>query len=489
MILALLLVLLFAGEAFAANHYIRDGGTASTTGTGSCNSGGTGSWNTANACDQLPATLVRGDTYYVADGAYNGKTLNTAVSSTTPITIKKATVADHGTDTGWLDTYGDGQADFGKFAITTGNWIINGQYRDESNPPYSWMTSSAYGFAIGEQTTEGNQIDLQTFGGPAFDNIEIAYTWVQGYTPTITSGMPTLAAYNIMFYTGGGSGAYDGVHIHHTLQTDGVNHIIMFNTNGGLIEYNALTAGQSTGDNHGESVNLYFSAQNTTVRYNYFKETYMAAGHAATAVVTQCCNGGTHFIYGNLFDSYQVGGADGFIGFSTNGANEGDCTNCYVVNNTVVHGRALGGTPYANIDFHAGSGNRHQNNLYFDSGNPPSASLGTSATNSHNGYGGTGSSGTNAQTSIPTSIFVDYAGDNYKLASGTTAGATLTNETLGGRLQTFDTDMLGNTRGADGTWDRGAFEFAPGGGSTDPGSRFSRSSGIPGMKQGRKYGW
>ena len=40
---------------------------------------------------------------------------------TSVITIKKATVSDHGTPTGWSDTYGDGQAVFtGTNDITTG---------------------------------------------------------------------------------------------------------------------------------------------------------------------------------------------------------------------------------------------------------------------------------------------------------------------------------------------------------------------------------
>ena len=58
-LVCLLGLLLLPGLAEAADHYIRDGGTASTTGTGACNSGGSGNWNTANACDTLPATLVR----------------------------------------------------------------------------------------------------------------------------------------------------------------------------------------------------------------------------------------------------------------------------------------------------------------------------------------------------------------------------------------------------------------------------------------------
>jgi hypothetical protein len=56
--------------------------------------------------------LTRGDTYYIADGSYVTYIFDDVASGSLVITIKKATVADHGTETGWLDTYGDGQAVF-----------------------------------------------------------------------------------------------------------------------------------------------------------------------------------------------------------------------------------------------------------------------------------------------------------------------------------------------------------------------------------------
>ncbi|MBI3729189.1 MAG: hypothetical protein HY254_12760 [Burkholderiales bacterium] len=107
-----LLLVTFADAAHAADRYIRAG----AKGNGS-------DW--ANAYPSLPSTLVRGDTYYIADGAYVGRAFGTAVSGTTPITIKKATVADHGTSVGWTDTYGDGQATFSSgFVFTSSYWVI-----------------------------------------------------------------------------------------------------------------------------------------------------------------------------------------------------------------------------------------------------------------------------------------------------------------------------------------------------------------------------
>jgi len=82
--------------------------------------GGTGSgadWT--NACDELSdceakvSRTANDDVYiYVADGTYLGATIDAAVDGDDRIYIKKATATDHGTATGWDNSYGDGQAVF-----------------------------------------------------------------------------------------------------------------------------------------------------------------------------------------------------------------------------------------------------------------------------------------------------------------------------------------------------------------------------------------
>src|SRR5262245_48017532 len=84
---------------------------------------GSGSdWNNKIAWS---TTLVRGNTYYLETGSYSGKTLSVANSGSSYIIIKKATVADHGTSTGWVDSMGTGQAVFAyNITITTGFWVL-----------------------------------------------------------------------------------------------------------------------------------------------------------------------------------------------------------------------------------------------------------------------------------------------------------------------------------------------------------------------------
>ena len=82
----LLLAMLFLGtvSAEAANQYVRAGAAGMNNGT---------DWT--NAYTSLPSTLVRGDTYYIADGTYGSRTLSTPASAALLITIKKATSTDH----------------------------------------------------------------------------------------------------------------------------------------------------------------------------------------------------------------------------------------------------------------------------------------------------------------------------------------------------------------------------------------------------------
>ena len=95
------------GNAMAANIHICDIAVCGQTpGDGS-------TWS--NALDDLPASLTRGDTYYIADGNYEGYLFDSTsapTDGTKIITIKKATVSEHGDETGWDNTYGDGQAVF-----------------------------------------------------------------------------------------------------------------------------------------------------------------------------------------------------------------------------------------------------------------------------------------------------------------------------------------------------------------------------------------
>jgi len=136
-----LMVLLFSCQSYANYHYVRAGADGNNTGL-----------NWTDAWDDLPSSLTRGDTYYIADGTYGRYTFDDALDGVKYIYIKKAIVTDHGTETGWLNTYGDGQAIFLVPSLGIGEYgwrfirpryIIDGQV---GGGPGSW--DSGHGIKI-----------------------------------------------------------------------------------------------------------------------------------------------------------------------------------------------------------------------------------------------------------------------------------------------------------------------------------------------------
>jgi hypothetical protein len=128
----ILLLVVMPGMALSANHYVRAGASGNNSGT---------DW--ANAYTSLPATLVRGDTYYIADGNYSGYTFDDPASGSKVITIIKATQNNHGTDAGWSNSYGDGQASWGLLNFNSSYWVFDGQtgFGTGSQEPYGFRIS------------------------------------------------------------------------------------------------------------------------------------------------------------------------------------------------------------------------------------------------------------------------------------------------------------------------------------------------------------
>ena len=173
-----------AATSLAATYHVRSGATGNGNGS---------DW--INAYATLPATLSRGSIYYVASGTYAGYTFNTAESGTTVVTVKKATALDHGSNTGWNDSYGVGTAVFtNSWRISRGYFVLDGQV---GGGPGSW--TNGYGFKIqslstntftpGIRISDGRRnVTLRHFeiegnggdgdggrGGPANDALEIGF--------------------------------------------------------------------------------------------------------------------------------------------------------------------------------------------------------------------------------------------------------------------------------------------------------------------------
>jgi len=136
--LLLALLLLCASSPALADKYLREG----ATGTGSGDD-----WTNAYTSAVTAETALNRTTQttlWVADGTYGAVTFNTATSGTTLIYIKKATVAAHGTETGWDNAYGDGVATFTAsgtvIEFETAYWTFDGVSRTSA--------TSGHGFKI-----------------------------------------------------------------------------------------------------------------------------------------------------------------------------------------------------------------------------------------------------------------------------------------------------------------------------------------------------
>jgi hypothetical protein len=124
---AILCLTLLSSVAWGACHVIIPNGSGNGSGS---------DWN--NACNGFSGScsgsnMVRGDTYYLGKGAYSSPTLSKSNSGATLITIQAPTVADHCTNTGFVQATHVGQADLaGSLFISSDYWKLDGQYGTEA---------------------------------------------------------------------------------------------------------------------------------------------------------------------------------------------------------------------------------------------------------------------------------------------------------------------------------------------------------------------
>lgn len=427
-------------QAQAANRYVRPDATGNGSGT---------DWT--NAYTSLPSKLVRGDTYYLADGTYGAYTFSDAPSGTSLIVIKKATVADHGTSTGWNNAYGDGEALFsGRGTVWTfkpgvGYYEIYGQ-RGDSN------VAKSYGIRLYSTSSRNSAEALvapdlggtynETGGNQHiyFDKIE--FDWNNG-TAAGSSG----ATRGVQWNTARSNGdiRFSNSYLHHSsgfgiyatsISSNYVIDNVFFERNGGATS------------SHHET--LWVTGTNGfTFRNNTIKDTVNGAltGWLMLGGVSNAN------IYNNVFTcttpSGCATGGNGII--ATWDANQYANSNVNIFNNTFAN-LPTSGNPSIYF-FHSGGAKDQnvvvRNNLYFTgSFGVTGASVNTNAACG----GGTGCSGTNVQTGITSALFRNAAAQDYRLAAAT----------AGGVATAFTSDKTGATRASDGVWDRGAFEYNAG---------------------------
>lgn len=413
-------------SCLAADHYVRSGGSC----TSNCNT-----WT--NAAGQITTALAnaaRGDTIWVGDGSYNSIRLDKPASGSTVITIRKATVPSHGTSVGWSDAFGDGQATIGDVIAISNYWVVDGQTRNEAD----WSDVASYGFRI-TGSVEANTISH----GAGSNHMTFRYVDVGGpSSDTYSSSIPGAG-----FYLGGFGSILTNwtisrCHIHNVnlpFQLAGASNI--------TIEYSKLGPNWNK-----ETVRGQIHASGIVIRHNLFKDGCQglpgdptAGGCTAQIAMWGGDNPGSFDgsqIYGNvIWTTKNTYHSDGCIMIGGDGnvtAYGVAANNVLVYNNTIVGIQS--GT--CNIRFPGSHvGDVAQNNIWYGLGSGVSAGC-SANTCSHNSVITSGNP------------FVNPLGGDFRLSAATAAGIALPTP--------FDRDMTGALRGADGVWDRGAYEFSSG---------------------------
>lgn len=335
LILLLDIFLCFRSAHAQSFYYVRYGATGANNGS---------DWN--NAFASLPTTLVRGATYYIADGSYGHFTFNTVVSGTAYIYIKKATIANHGTNTGWQDGYGDGVATFTGLIFSTSYYDFDGQV---GGGPYSWNTG--HGFEVYRVTNKCGDASLITIG-PAVSNIAIRHTKI----------FSDYNAYTIAGIKGVNGGSNITVSYCQISDVFGVLFHIG-NWTDSTIEYSYLSRNKSTGaggtpcaDWHSEGISSLGTNSNITIRYNLWDRIEGTAVFAGISVGTS----DNWQIYGNIFSRSTT---VIYYYWEVPGTNQNRMINSKFLNNTIVgqSGHSQGGIVIQN-----GSNNVVYNNIWYD---------------------------------------------------------------------------------------------------------------------------
>jgi hypothetical protein len=463
-LVALLLTVLAAlsVQSFAACHAV--GPTATGNGSGS-------DWN--NRMNKLPATLVRGDTYYLMDGSYGQ--YNFTTSGTSVITVKKAQSYDYGRasdgcpndiSAGWnASTMGASQAVFtfiGNNQLNGISYITidgNGRWSGVGcgTSPMANQPASDCGIKLTSTKSSGNAMWLGTSssGGNRMVGWNLRYVEWQGGGDNPTDEQ------NGIYCPGG----CDSLLMEHLWwHESGTDFFKIPFANGVTLRYSHVKQNYDSSTFHGQMWMSEGGVNNLNIYSNLFQDIQGTAWFTFNS-------GGTATninIYNNIF--LRTPGST--RGSTSNGIIA--CINSHTcggpvqfIGNTVVNATA----DYSNQGLginneNAGGHYVWQNNLFYGAQCSAvgfnMAGTGTTLTEDHNSYLNCGTPGTRSGagdlvvTSGSPNPFTNWTGYDFTLT------ANNANWSNGLALASpFNVDLAGALRpGSSGTWNRGALQYS-----------------------------
>lgn len=435
------LLLLCSVTAEARDWYVHPEATGTRSGS---------DWT--NAFTTLPSVLIRGDTYYLAAGTYPSYIFDDPLQESLTITIRKATIANHGTNLGWDSRFASSPARIGAVTFQTGHYIIDGA---EGGGREAW--TNGHGIVIhGSSSTIDERLITFLSGGSHVTLMHV----------DVGNPIQQDIGFDICIYSaqGAGNNTFQKCYFRNT----GGRGFTILNSTGWQFSENRIDRVTRTGVspdgriNHGVGFELVGQTNNFTLRNNYITNLEGTGwigiyGNGADGLV----------IYGNVFacsSDYNGTWGNGVV-FNVSGVT-GPLKNVRVYNNTFANltsSRVLflskdinGSSPHP-----LSSGNEFVNNLVWKNRSGVAVYDGASyrAGNSSD-LRITGDQSFELLSSEP---FLDLNAGSFRLRSPTAKGIRLP--------EPYHIDLYGLYRQVDGTWDRGAYEY-------DSGERLAPSNGV-----------
>jgi len=432
--------------------------------------GGDGStWSTSGthaAFSSNPSTPVRGCTYYYATGSY-GTWAIPQISGTSVITIQPATVANHGTATGWSSSYAG--------LVQWNEWDFNGSNASYytfngvagGGPPDWACTNCLIKMNVGSGTVAcGLCISAGTISNITLNHVNIA-------GPGISACGANDSCDLIYFCSSGCSGTYSNWLIEYSYLHDTTRTMLLTfpNPGTGMTIDHSYFARNGTAE-HREAWSM--STDSNVVISNNIWEDICESG--VIAAVNGAGTASNWQVYGNLFEWTGAAGAGCIINTGVLVIAHSNCPTAQCINTSgwLVYDNVIANVPSGSFlsafDFENITGAIScENNIWYN--NDSSAGPGPSGCGFSNSgsqvadynwfYGNTPTNDTSGPhdvvgSAIPfqTSSNPNFPNGNWELASQI-AGVSLGSP--------YNVDMLGNGPLA-GVFSRGALQF----GSSSP---------------------
>lgn len=400
-----LAIMVIASSASANNWYVKPSSVGSNNGQ---------NWNNAWSLSSIAwSSISPGDTIFLAGGSYSGISSGKSGSSGNPISMRRATAATCSGVAGW-------SSGFDSTISTPKITVVNNDFKISGETPSGIVINNAGNW-------DGFGIDMNHLS-----DVTVSYVEVTCGTPVGNS--VGLRAYNMTGCT------FDHLKLHHLV-------------NGSQYYWNTTCVVQYCefydigGFNNPAGAHPNVMYQNNTANCTYCYNLIHDNASGAMGIAWEDVAGGdNNYLYGNVFWNPQ--GDHGGIESDSNISSLG---HFYIYNNTFVNFN----TP--TIEFRVNpAGGEVKNNLYYNCQDPYSHWSGLTwdynwANTSSNVSGEAHSIGNGSNP------FVNYSGLNFQIVSN--ISSTFPRGKGIALSSAYATDLNGNVRGADGSWDIGAYEY------------------------------